>query len=75
MRIGWWKRLRQKRDARAVARAEERSLQTPAERRASSGDFTALKSNQRAARTVLEPNVGEAERLAEGDEAEASHGG
>jgi hypothetical protein len=61
-----------RREAQAVARAKERGVQTAAERRASSGDFTALTSNHRAARTVLEPNIGEAERLAQSDEAEVS---
>jgi hypothetical protein len=43
-----------------------------AERRISSGDFTALKSSERAARMVLEPNVEDAERLAAGDESSES---
>jgi len=70
--ISWWKRRRKKRGARALERAEERESQTRAERRVASGDLTALKSNHRAARTVLEPNVDDAERLAEGNEAKAS---
>jgi hypothetical protein len=70
--IGWWKRRRKREDAQTVERAEERRYQTPAERRVSSGDFTALKSNQRAARMVLEPNVEGAERLAGGDESSES---
>jgi hypothetical protein len=65
--IGWWKRRRKREDAQAIERAEERRHQTPAERRVSSGDFTALKSNERAARMVLEPNLDDVERLAEGD--------
>jgi hypothetical protein len=65
--IGWWKRLRKREDAQAFERAEEWRYQTLAERRVSSGDFTALKSNERAARIVLEPNVDSAERLAGGD--------
>jgi hypothetical protein len=73
--IGWWKRRGRRRDAEAVERAEERARQTRAERRVSSGDLTALKSDHRAARMVLEPNVDEAERLAGGDEAEASDEG
>lgn len=67
MRFGWWRRARQKRDTRAA----ERSVLAPAERKAASGDLTALKTNQRAARMVLEPNVEDAERLAEGEQAEA----
>ena len=63
-----WKRRRKRRDAQAVERAEERRYQTPAEWRVSSGDFTALKSDERAARMVLEPNVEDAVRLAGGDE-------
>jgi hypothetical protein len=70
--IGWWKRRRKREDAQTVERAEERRYQTSAERRVSSGDFTALKSNQRAARMVLEPNVEGAERLAGGDESSES---
>jgi hypothetical protein len=66
--IGWWKRRRKREDVQAVERAEERRHQTPAERRVSSGDFTALKSNERAARLVLEPNIDDAKRLAGGDE-------
>lgn len=72
MGIDWWKRRRKREDVQAVERAEERTHQTPAERRVASGDFTALKSNQRAARMVLEPNVGDAERLAGGDESSES---
>ncbi len=54
------------RRAKARERQDERRHQTPAERRVSSGDFTALKSDERAARMMLEPNVANAERLAEG---------
>ena len=68
MGLGWWKRRRKRRDAQAVERAEERRYQTPAERRVSPGDFTALKSDERAARMVLEPNAADAVRLAGGDE-------
>jgi hypothetical protein len=62
---GWWRR-RKGGDAEARERQDELGHQTPAERRVSSGDLTALKSNERAARMMLEPNVANAERLAEG---------
>jgi hypothetical protein len=65
--IRWWTRRRRE-DAQAIERAEERRHQTPAERRVASGDLTALKSDERAARIVLEPNVESAERLARGEE-------
>ncbi|HTS73721.1 MAG TPA: hypothetical protein VMG74_08420 [Gaiellaceae bacterium] len=65
---GWWRR-RKGGGAGAREREDELRHQTPAERRVSSGDLTALKSNERAARMMLEPNVASAERLAEGSTA------
>jgi hypothetical protein len=65
--IGWWKRRARREDAKAVRHAQEARHQTPTERRVSSGDFTALKSDERAARMVLEPNVDDAQRLADGE--------
>jgi membrane-associated phospholipid phosphatase len=61
-----------RKDAQAVEHARARGFQTRAERRISSNGFTAMKTNHRAARSLLEPNVEDAERLAQGGDAEPS---
>ncbi|MGB2874738.1 MAG: hypothetical protein WBB76_04600 [Gaiellaceae bacterium] len=69
MGIGsWWKRLMKREDDAALEHAEERSYETAEERRYTSGDFTGLETDERAARSVREGNIGDVERLAQEDE-------
>ncbi len=56
-------------DEAAFERAEERSHETPAERRATSGDMEGLQADEIAARSVREGNVEDAESFADDDPA------
>jgi hypothetical protein len=69
MGIGsWLKRLRQRGDAEAIQRAEERAGETPAERRLASEHIEDLQADEFAARSVREGNIEDAERFAEEEE-------
>jgi hypothetical protein len=69
MGIGsWWKKLRQREDDEAIERAEEESHETPEERRLSSENVIGLDADQHAAERVLEPNIGDADELADLDD-------
>jgi len=68
MGIGsWWKKLTKREDAEAMREAEQRSYESPAERRITSGDIEGLKDDEFVARGAHEPNIEAAERLGEGD--------
>ncbi|HKG44633.1 MAG TPA: hypothetical protein VKB10_10375 [Gaiellaceae bacterium] len=68
MAIGsWWKKLRAGRDAEAVERAEARSLETAEERRFAADGMAGREADQRAARSMHEPNLRDAERLGDAD--------
>jgi hypothetical protein len=72
MGIGsWWKKLRQREDDEAIERAEERSHETPEERRLTSESVIALDADQHAAERVLEPNIGDVDELADEDDVPA----
>ena len=69
MSIGsWLKRLRKREDAKAIHRAEERSYETPEERRISSGDIEGLEADTQAARAMREGNIEDADRLGDQDD-------
>jgi hypothetical protein len=69
MGIGsWWKKLMKREDEAAMERAEERSYETPAERRATSGDMEGLEADTQAARAMREGNVEDVERFADEDD-------
>jgi hypothetical protein len=61
----WWRRLRRREDERTIERAEEQGHQSVDERRVASGDLQGLEADERAARTVHEPKIEDAERFAE----------
>jgi hypothetical protein len=68
MGIGsWWRRLMKREDEAAIERAAERSYETPAERRATSGDMEGLEADEQAARAFREGNVEDAERFGDED--------
>jgi hypothetical protein len=60
----WWKRLRKREDDAAIERAQERVHETHEERHATD-DYEGMVTDERAARTVHEANVEDAERFAE----------
>ena len=62
------KRLRKREDAKAIHRAEERSYETPEERRISSGDIEGLEADTQAARAMREGNIEDADRLGDQDD-------
>jgi hypothetical protein len=69
MDIGsWWKKLTKREDAEAMREAEERSYETPEERRISSSDVEGLAADEVAARGMHEPNIADADRLGEGND-------
>jgi hypothetical protein len=69
MGIGsWLKKLRKREDDDAIHRAEERSYETPAERRSTSGDMEGLEANEQTARGMREGNIEDAEKFADGDD-------
>ena len=69
MGIGsWWRKLRQREDAEAIHRAEERSYETADERQATSGDFEGLQADEMAARSVREGNIEDVEDFAKDDD-------
>jgi hypothetical protein len=69
MGIGsWWKRLRRREDDEAIERAEEESRETPEERRLSEESVIGLDADQHAAERVLEPNIEDADELADLDD-------
>jgi hypothetical protein len=66
MRLGdWWRRLTKGEDERAVEHAVEEQNETLDERRHSSGDIAGLEDDERAARSMHEPTIEDAERLGE----------
>jgi hypothetical protein len=66
MGIGsWWKKLTKREDAEAMRAAEQRSYESPEERRITSSDIEGLKDDQFVARGAHEPNIEDAERLAD----------
>jgi hypothetical protein len=68
MGIGsWWRKFRQREDEAAIERAQERVHETVDERRVASGDLQGLEADERAARTMHEPKIEDAERFAEDD--------
>jgi len=69
MGIGsWWRKLRQREDDDAIERAVEQSHETPEERSLSSESIIALDTDQHAAERVLEPNIEDADELADLDD-------
>jgi hypothetical protein len=67
MGIGsWWKKRRERADASAMEREEERWQESPEERRITSGDIEGLEADEIAARGVREGSIDDADRL--GDE-------
>ncbi len=69
MGIGsWFKKLRKREDDEAIHRAEERSHETSQEREITSGDMEGRQADELAARGMREGNIGDADRLAEGDD-------
>lgn len=61
----WLKKLRAREDEEAIERAQERVHETLDERRIASGDLQGLEADERAARSVHEANIEDAERFAE----------
>ena len=57
--------MTQRKDERAIERAEEESHETLDERRVSSGDITGLQDDEFVARNLHEGNIEDAERLAD----------
>jgi hypothetical protein len=69
MGIGsWWRKMRQREDAEAIERAQERVHETVDERRIASGEMQGLEADEMSARNVHEPNIEDAERFAEDDD-------
>jgi hypothetical protein len=69
MGIGsWWRKMRQREDAEAIERAQERVHETVDERRIASGDLQGLEADEMSARNVHEPKIEDAERFAEDDD-------
>jgi hypothetical protein len=69
MDIGsWWKKLTKREDAEAIHEAEERSYETPEERRLGSSDIESLAADEVAARGMHEPNIEDADRLGAGND-------
>ncbi len=69
MSIGsWFKKLRKREDAEAMHRAEERSYETPGERRITSGDIEGLEADAQSARAMREGNIEDAEKFADADD-------
>jgi hypothetical protein len=64
----WLKKLRAREDAEAIHRAEERSYETPEERRITSGDIEGLEADTQSARSVYEGNIDDADRLGDQDD-------
>lgn len=61
----WWKKRQQREDAEAIHEAEERSYESPEERRNSSGDIPGRGADEVAARGVHEGNIDAADRLSD----------
>ena len=69
MGIGsWWKKLRGREDAEILERAEAASYETPEERRLASESIIERDTDQHAAERVLEPNIKDADGLADRDD-------
>ena len=69
MGIGsWWRKLRRREDDEATERADERSHESPEERKLSSESIIALDTDQHAAERVLEPNIEDVDELADLDD-------
>jgi len=69
MGIGsWWRKLRRREDDEATERADERSHESPGERKLSSESIIALDTDQHAAERVLEPNIEDVDELADLDD-------
>jgi hypothetical protein len=64
----WWRRFRQREDERTIERAQEARNESVDERRIASGDIAGLEADERAARSMHEPNIEDAERLGETDD-------
>jgi hypothetical protein len=60
----WLKKLRGREDERTIERARERQVESHEERHATE-DYDALQADERAARTMREANVEDAERFAD----------
>ena len=58
----------QREDETALEREVEREHETREEQRFTSGDFTGLETDERAARSMREGNLEDVERLADRDE-------
>jgi len=69
MGIGsWWRKQRRREDDEATERADERSHESPEERKLSSESIIALDTDQHAAERVLEPNIEDVDELADLDD-------
>jgi hypothetical protein len=69
MGIGsWWKKVRGREDAEALERAEERTHETPEERKLSTESIDEFKADRFVARSEHEPNIEDADRLGEADD-------
>ena len=62
----WWERFRKREDEKELERDEELALETPEERRISSGDIEALQADERTARFAGE-TAEDAQRLGDGE--------
>jgi hypothetical protein len=60
----WLKKLRGREDERAIEHAQESRFETPDERHATE-DYEGLVTDERAGRSLHEPNVEDAERFAD----------
>lgn len=65
--LDWIRELHQRDDAKALERADNMAVETPAEREISEGDFEGMKADLMAGEVMYEVGLGEAERLAEGE--------
>jgi hypothetical protein len=61
----WWKKRRQRHDAERIHEVEERSYESPAERRMGSTDMPARGADEIAARGLHEGNIDAADRLSD----------
>jgi hypothetical protein len=61
----WWKKRQQREDAEAMHEAEERSYESPEERRMDSTNMPGRGADEIAARGVHEGNIDAADRLSE----------
>lgn len=59
----WWASFRKHEDENALERAEEMSLETPAERHATEGEIEGMAADERTARLAGEATIEDADRL------------